>query len=118
MLVSPGLLEVPGGELVEGDESVLRGDVDLGEERADTVGDVESVVVVDEVLLLLEELLPLLHMVIRLAAVEEAVVLALPLLVVQPTLQLGDGRVEGGRMVVLVLRLLLPPVPTGGSVGW
>jgi len=114
VLVGPGLLEVPGGELVEGDESVLRGDVNLGEELADAVGDVESLVVVDEVLLILEELLPLLHVVIRLGAVEEAVVLALPLLVVQPALQLGDGRVEGGRMVV---RLLLPPVPTGGSAG-
>lgn len=117
MLVGPGLLEVPGGELVEGDESVLRGNVNLGEERLDAVGDVESLVVVDEVLLLLEELLPLLHVVIRLAAVEEAVVLALPLLVVQPALQLGDGRVEGGRMVGFVLCLLLSHVPTGGSRG-
>jgi len=34
-------------------------------------------------------------------AVEEAVVLALPLFVLQPPLQLGDGWVEGRRVVVL-----------------
>lgn len=122
VLVGPGLLEVPAGEFIEGYEAVRRGDVDLGKERVDAVGEVETFVVVDEVLLLLEKFLPLLHVVVRLAAVfiavEEAVVLALPLLVVQPALQLGNGRVEGSRVVVVVLLLLLmPPAPTGGSRG-
>jgi hypothetical protein len=120
VLVGPGLLEVPGGELVEGYEAVRRGDVDLGEERADAVSEVEAVVVVDEILLLLEEFLPFLHVVVRLAAVfvavEEAVVLALPLLVVQPALQLGNGRVEGSRVMVGLL-VVLPLSPNGGSAG-
>uniref|UniRef100_A0A0A9E760 Secreted protein n=1 Tax=Arundo donax TaxID=35708 RepID=A0A0A9E760_ARUDO len=59
-------------------------------------------------------------MLVRLAvaAVEEAVVLALPLLVIQPPLQLGDCRVE------CVVMVVLPPIPTGigpgggGSGGW
>lgn len=126
VLAGPGLLKVPAGELIEGYKAVRRGDIDLGEERADAVGEVEAVVVVDKVLLLLEEFLPLLHVVVRLAAfviaVEEAIVLALPLLVVQPALQLGNGRVEGGRVLLL---LMLPPTPTGdnarrggGGGGW
>jgi hypothetical protein len=114
-LVAPCLLEIPPDELVEGDEAVLRVKVDLGEKRPDAVRDVEAIVVIDEVLLLLEELLPVLHAVILLVSVvvEEAVVLALPFLVLQPPLQLGDGRVEGRRTVVL------PPASSGfaGSVG-
>ena len=115
VLAGPGLLEVPGGELVEGYEAVRRSDVDLGEERADAVSEVEAVVVVDEILLLLEEFLPFLHVVVRPAAVfvavEEAVVLALPLLVVQPALQLGNGRVEGSHVMVVLL-VMLPLSPT------
>lgn len=100
-LVAPGLIEVPPDELIEGDEVVLGAEVDLGEKRADAVGDVEEIVVVDEVLFLLEEVLPLLHVVVLLGvAMEDAVVLALPLLVLQPPLQLGDGRVKGRRVAV------------------
>lgn len=100
-LVGPGLIEVPPDELIEGDEAVLGAEVDLGEKRADAIGDVEAIVVVDEVLFLLEEVLPLLHVVALLGvAMEDAVVLALPLLVLQPPLQLGDGRVEGRRVAV------------------
>jgi hypothetical protein len=46
---------------------------------------------------------------------EEVVVLALPLLVVHPTLQLGNGWVKEGRMVILVLCLLFPFVLNGGN---
>lgn len=116
-LVGSGLLEVPPGELVEGGEAVARGEVDLGEERADAVAEVEPLVVVDEVLVLPEELLPLPHVLVRLpsaaVAVQDAVVLALPLLVLQPPLQLRDLRVEG-RRVVVVLLLLRSPVSSGG----
>lgn len=46
---------------------------------------------------------------------EEVVVLALPLLVVHPALQLGDGRVKEGRMVILVLCMLIPSILIGGN---
>lgn len=46
---------------------------------------------------------------------EEVVVLALPLLVVHPALQLGNGRVKDGRMVILVFCLLFPSVLIGGN---
>lgn len=51
-----GDLEVPVGELVDGDGAVGGGDVDLGEEELDAVGDVEAVLVVDVVLGVVEVL--------------------------------------------------------------
>lgn len=112
-LVGPGLIKVPLDELVKGYESVLRGQVDLWEERADAVVEIKAVVVVDDIFLLFEELLPLLHVLVRPAVsvfvVEEAVVLALPFLVLQPVLHLGDGRVKGV-VVMLLLMLRLSPV--------
>jgi hypothetical protein len=82
-LVGLGLIEVPFAELVDGYESVLRGNVNLWEEQTYVIIEVKAVIIVDEVLLLLEELLPFLHVLVwpTIATMEEAVVFVLPFLV-------------------------------------
>lgn len=93
------LLKVPLSELLVGDESVLRGNIDLGKENLDAVGDIEFVLVVD-VVLGVRELLPLRPGLGGRGTADRNKVIPLPLTIVAGDLDLRDNRVERDEMAV------------------